>query len=41
MRRKITYTRPAVTRLGKVEQLTKLIKPLGLPDILGKHGRIP
>ena len=34
---KIKYAAPAVTRLGKVEQLTELIKDTGPPDLLGKH----
>jgi hypothetical protein len=37
MRGKIRYTAPAVTRLGKVEQLTQLIKVTGPGDILAKH----
>jgi hypothetical protein len=37
MHGKIKYAAPAVTRLGKVERLTELLKDTGPPDLLGKH----
>ncbi len=37
MSRKIKYAAPAVTRLGKVERRTELLKQHGPKDLVGNH----